>query len=162
MLKKNGFGLLEIVIAASIVSASLFALVSASHAAFQAVDKSLKQKRAELLAEEGVEAVKILRDSGWAANIDPLTSGTTYYPSFNSQTNTWSLTTTNPGAIDSIFTRTIVFSDVYRRNSDQDIVDISSGDPKTIDSGTLLITSLVTWEGKEAKILTYITNIFQN
>lgn len=162
MWNKKGFGLIEIVVASAIVSISLFALIGASHAAFRAVDKSLMQKRAEFLAEEGVEAVKVLRDSGWSTYIDPLVSGTTYYPLFNSSTNTWSLSTTNPGAIDGIFTRTIVFGDIYRRNSDQDIIDISDPSPKTIDSGTMLVTSRVTWEAKEVKILTYVTNIFQN
>lgn len=159
---QKGFGLVEIVVASAIVSVSLFALIGASQASFKAVDDSLMRRRAEFLAEEGIEAVKILRDSGWAANIDPLTSGTTYYPSFNSSTNTWALITTNPGAVDGIFTRTITFSDVYRKNSDQDIVDVAAPDPKTLDPGTLLVVSTASWEGKEAEIRTYITNIFQN
>lgn len=160
MVKNRGFGLMEIVVAASIVSVSLFALIGASQASFKAVDDSLMRRRAEFLAEEGIEAVKILRDNGWAASIDPLTAGTTYYPSFNSSTNTWSLITANPGAVDGIFTRTIIFSDVYRKNSDQDIVDISAPDPKTLDPGTLLVTSLVSWGGKQVEIKTYIADIF--
>lgn len=162
MRNKNGFGLIEIVVASAIVSISLFALIGASKASFQAVDKSLMQKRAEFLAEEGIEVVKILRDASWSTYIDPLISGTTYYSSFNPSTNTWSLSTVNPGAVDGIFTRTIVASDVYRRNSDSDIVDISSPDPKTVDSGTILVTSRITWESKDVEILTYVTNIFQN
>ena len=162
MTKNRGFGLVEIVVAAAIVSVSLFALIGASHASFRAIDDSLMKRRAEFLAEEGIEAIKILRDNGWAANIDPTTSGTTYYPSFNSSTNTWSLTTSNPGAVDGIFTRTIIFSDVYRKNSDQDIVDVSAPDPKTIDPETLLVTSNVSWENKNAEIKTYITDIFNN
>ena len=162
MVSKKGFGLIEIVVAAAIVSISLFALINASKASFQAIDASLMQKRAEFLSEEGVEALKIMRDSGWTANISSLSSGTTYYPRFDASTNSWSLSTTDPGAIDGIFTRTITLSGVYRRNSDQDNVDVSSSDPKTIDAGTKLITSSVTWEGKEAEIMTYLTNIFQN
>lgn len=159
-MKNHGFGLIEIIVAASIVSVSLFALIGASRASFKAVDDSLMRRRAEFLAEEGIETVKILRDAGWAAYIDPLVSGTAYYPSFNSSTNTWSLSTTNPGAIDGIFTRTLIFSDVYRKNSDQDIVDISASDPKTLDPGTLLVTSTASWEGKEAEIRTYVADIF--
>lgn len=161
-INKKGFGLVEIVVAAAIVSVSLFALIGASHASFKAVDDSLMRRRAEFLAEESIEAVKILRDSGWTAYIDPLLSGTTYYPSFNAATGSWSLITNNPGAIDGIFNRTLIFADVYRKNSDQDIVDISAPDPKTIDPGTLLVISAVSWEGKQAEIRTYITNIFQN
>lgn len=159
---QKGFGLIEIVVAAAIVSVSLFALIGVSRASFKAVDDSLMRRRAEFLAEEGIEAVKILRDNGWAASIDPLTSGTTYYPSFNSSTNTWSFSTSDPGAIDGIFTRTIVFSDVYRKNSDQDIVDVLAPDPKTFDPGTLLVLSDVAWENKTVEISTYVTNIFQN
>ena len=161
---KRGFGLVEIVVATGVISISLFSLITAAIFAFRSVDQSFFKARAEFLAREGVEAVRVLRDTSWSLHIDPLLSGTAYYIDFASSDNTWSIGTTNPGIIDGIFTRTIVFEDVYRRDSDYDIVPISSSDPKTLDLGTKKVTAQISWLDGDAhmEISTYITNLFQN
>lgn len=156
--KYRGFGLVEIIIAVAIVSISLFALSNASNLAFTLIDESTRETRASFLLEEGVEAVRILRDSGWSANIAPLTSGTGYYPIF--ATN-WTLASTDPGPIDGIFTRTITLENVLRDGND----DIApTGTP---DLDTKKVTVSVSWNGprgntKTRSIATYITNLLEN
>ncbi len=162
--KFYGFGLVEVIIAIAIVSISLFALSNAANLAFLFVDESTREGRAAFLLEEGAEAVRTLRDVSWTQKIAPLTSGNTYYPVFNVS---WNLATTDPGAIEGIFTRTAVFEDVYRRNSDDDIVDAGAADPKTLDPGTKKVTIYVLWKKSGNKtttrsLSTYITNLFQN
>lgn len=160
---REGFGLTEIVVAAGVISVSLFSLITVALYSSRSIDESFFKARAEFLAREGLEVVKIVRDSGWSANIGPLSSGTEYYADFTVSSNSWSLRTTDPGLIDGEFRRTIVFEDVYRRDSDHDIVPASSPDPKTLDTGTKKVTATVSWAtGASISISTYITNLFQN
>lgn len=163
--KNRGFGLLEILISVAILSASLIALTATSQISFRLMKNSLERAQASLLVEEGVEVVRILRDIGWSVHIASRTVGTTYYPTFSTTTGTWALAVTAPPSISNLFTRTIIFGDVYRRDSDSEIVAESSTDPKTLDPGTKHIISRVAWGSAMAKnieIETYITNMFQN
>lgn len=158
------FGLVEIIIAIAIISISLFALSNAANLAFLFIEETTREGRVSFLLEEGLEAVRILRDLSWAENIAPLASDTPYYPIFNVG---WSLVGSDPGPIDGIFTRSVIFEDVYRRDSDYDIVDIGAPDPKTLDPETKKVTASVTWVSTNNKIstrtlATYITNLFQN
>jgi len=160
---KKGFGLIEIIIASAIISASLVALAGVSQLAFRVILENTREKRAGFLAEENLEVVRILRDLSWSSNVAPRASEVTYYPVFDSALSTWSLSSTPPGLIDGMFLQTLVFGDVYRRNSDDDIVASTSPDSKTLDLDTKLVTSRVLWEeGKEVELITYITNMFDN
>lgn len=155
--KKNsrtGFGLIEIVVAVAIISISFFALAGVSQIALRVVHKSTEETRANFLLEEGIEIVRLLRDETWTGNIDSLSVSTVYYPVYNTGLNEWQLSTTNPGAIDGIFTRTISFANVYRRDSDDDIVDPASPDPKTVDGGTREVTITVSWGSTEVVSIT--------
>ncbi len=108
--------------------------------------------------------MRILRDRGWTENIAPPLSGTPYYPVFSIN---WKLVVDDPGPVDGVFTRTIIFGDVYRRNSDDDIVDVSSPDEKTLDPNIKKATVTVTWKAadgtdRQETMSTYFANIFQN
>ena len=142
---EDGFGLVEIVVATGIIAVTFFALAGVSQIAFRVVRESTEDARANFLLEESVEAIRSLRDASWDSNIAPLTSGTIYYPVYNSAQQGWTLQITNPGLIEGLFTRTAIFEDVYRRNSDDDIVDVAAPDPKTLDSGTHRVTAHVGW-----------------
>lgn len=159
---RHGFGLAEIVVAVSVITLSMFAASQAVRSSSALLRQSVANEKAVLLTEEGMEVVRLLRDISWSANITPLAPSTTYYPTFSG--NAWSLSTTNPGAIDGQFTRTVAVSDVYRRNSDDDIVDPSFAGAKTIDPGTQKITVQVSWSGGQfsKQLITYLTDIFQN
>ena len=160
----RGFGLIEILVAAAIISASFISLIAIANSSFRLVSGNVYRVQAEFLAEEGVEAVRILRDESWSGNLSGVLEGTIYYPIFNILTSTWSITETDPGPIDDIFSRVLLFGDVYRRDSDDDIVALSSPDTKTLDVGTKLVTSRVSWNdgAKQVEFVTYITNMFQN
>ena len=153
-----GFTIIEVLIACAIISVTTFALISASVRGIQLSDRALKQTQASILLEEGAEVVKVIRDNSWAT-VSGFTLDTNYYFTFDTGTNTWSLGTTPTSTIDSIFTRTVVFSSVERDGSD-DIV--ASGG--TIDPRTKKITVTVSWpqSGSTAsKVLTfYISDIF--
>ncbi len=113
-----GFSILEIVVACSIILVSVFSIMSLAQKSVQFSRLSLNQTQASFLLEEGAEAVKSIRDSGWT-NISALTSGLTYYLAWNG--NAWSLSTTNDTPTGQ-FTRTVVLNDVYRSDDTQDII----------------------------------------
>lgn len=137
--------MIEIIIATGVIGITFFALIGVAQIAFRVVRESTEDSRANFLLEEGIEAVRALRDASWDASIAPLISGTVYYPVYDPTQQGWALQTADPGLIDGLFSRTIVFGGVYRRNSDDDIVDVSSPDPKTLDAGTRLITVRLGW-----------------
>lgn len=155
--QKSGFGLVEIIIGVAIISASLFSLAAVSQISLRLAQTSRQNIKAGFLLEEGVEAVKFLRDAGWDTNIASLTAGVPYYLNFNG--TSWESTYVN-SYIDGVFERSFVIEDVYRDAND-DIAE--SGD---FDLNTKKISVFVSWEtptGTMTKsISTYITNIFNN
>jgi hypothetical protein len=120
--------------------------------------------QATYIMEEGVEAIRYLRDGGYSSNINTLISGVPYYLLFDG--SNWSTTITS-SLIDNKFDRTITIADVYRRDSDDDIVDILSSDPKTLDGSTVQATVKVMWDGlgiaqEEISSIIYLTDFFNN
>ena len=153
--KKSGFTLVEVLVACVIISTTIIALMSATSKGIDLSTRSLRQVEANMLMEEGVEATKSIRDTSWTT-ISGLTLNTNYYLSF---TNAWTLSTTQSAQIDGIFTRTIVFSQVYRDSND----DISSSG--TPDIGIKKVNVTVNWKssggGTNSKnIIFYLANIF--
>lgn len=142
----GGFGILEFLIAAAIISGSLIALAGASQIAFRVVNDGVNRYDASLIAEEGLEVVRLLRDESWSENIDPALYDIAYFPTFNASSTTWMLASDDPGLIDNRFKRIVVFDEVYRRDIDDDIIDEESADQKTLDTGTRKVTSRVLWE----------------
>ncbi len=113
--------------------------------------------QASFLAEEGIEAVKFMRDSGWSANIAPLVSGTLYTLTFNNVA--WGVSV-DYAFIDNRFDRRISVENVYRDGSGN---IASSG---SLDPNTKKILSTVSWQNDTAtttrQITTYVSNIFNN
>lgn len=162
----KGFGLVEVLVASVIIGTALVALAAAGQLAFRSISKSAEQLQARFLAEEGLEVVRIMRDESWSDNIASREIDVAYYPVFATSTSDWSLTDTEQPLIDNTFERTVIFDEVYRRDSDDDIVPASSADEKTIDQGTRKVTSRVLWEQAtgtmSVEVETYITNLFGN
>ena len=160
----QGFGLLEIIISAALISASLFSLAYMTKTALRATTESFFNAKASYLAEEALEAARFIRDKGWSANIDPLISGSVYYPVFSA--GGWAASSTSPGPIDGIFERQMVFEDVYRSIADDSIVPSDSAEPKYLDTGIVKVTADILWiKGSSAatssvELITYIANIF--
>lgn len=155
----KGMGLLEIVIGTSIISISMIGLIFTFNFFIRAGFENTEKIQAIYLLEEATEVLRYMRDGSWNDNIAPLLKNTPYYLLLDS--SAWEATTT-ASFIDNIFDRTILVSDVYRRDSDSDIVASTTPDSKTIDTNIVQITAKVAWDDKEVEAITYLTNIFNN
>ena len=137
-LQQTGFMMIEVLVAASIITVSILAAMIVAQKAIYVSRQALHSTQAAFLLEEGAENTRIARDNAWS-NVAPLNSSEQV----------------------GIFTRTVVASNVNRDNTSKDIV--TSGG--TIDAGTKLITVTVSWpEGGVAVTKTlrfYISNIFE-
>ena len=153
--KSKGVGLVEIVIVLAVVGVGFLAIISFLIFSRGVTFQVARSTEATALAEEAIEAVRGMRDEGWASNIAPLTSGATYYPVVAA--DKWTLSTTNPGPISNLYTRTVVVENVGRDGND-DIV--SSGGVN--DPNTRKVTATVSWtestQSKQVVLTTYITN----
>lgn len=150
-------GLIEIVLVVGVISTSFFAIGQLGFLSMKASKDLAVKAQALAVAEEGIEAVRTIRDAGWTANIDSLTFGSTYYVATSS--GQWILTATDPGLIANAYARTVVIDNVSRDINDEIVTAGGTDDP-----GTKKVTVTVTW-GSPAKTLdlvTYITNILKN
>ena len=109
--KKRGFSLVEVLVACAIISLTIISLMSAAAKSIELSYRALKQVQASLLIEEGVEAVKSIRDNNWDT-ISVLDLDTEHYLSFDINTNKWSLSVDPTVPIDEVFTRKVIFSSV--------------------------------------------------
>ena len=153
--KSKGVGLVEILIVLAVVGVGFLAIISFLIFSRGVTFQVARSTEATTLAEEAIEAVRGMRDEGWTANIAPLTSGTTYYPVVTA--DKWTLSTTNPGPISNLYTRTVVVEDVGRDGNDNIVA--SGGTP---DPNTKKVTATVSWteatQNKQVVLTTYITN----
>ena len=136
----RGISLVEVILGVSLIMLSLVGLAGAYSFYLKAGLKNTENLQASLLLQEGVEAAVLMRDSAWS-NLSSLASGKWYYLEWNG--STW-VSTTTATTTDGYFTRTFKLDDVYRRNADKDIVPSDSGDPKSIDANTKMLTVRVT------------------
>lgn len=152
----KAFSLVEVIVAAAIVLLIGVAFTGSLSKTISLSNRALRTAQSTALLEEGAEAVKTIRDNNWAT-IAGLTVGTTYYLSYNTTTDIWSLTTT-PSVIDNIFTRTIVLSSV-NRNATDDIAVSGTLDPKT---KLVTVTTTFTSDGMTVtkSLPFYISDIF--
>lgn len=152
---EEGFGVVEIIVAISIISIALFAISEVSVIYLKQNILNKKTLKASYLAEEALEAVRSVRDQGWSANIASLSMGSTYYPVISS--NKWTLTATNPGFIDSIYARTVVVDNASRDANDNIVTSGGTNDPDTKK-----VTATISWESKSTTLTTYITDLYNN
>lgn len=158
---KRGFSLVEVIIGTALILISLTGLVAGYSFYLKAGLKNTDALKAAFLLEEGAEAVTLLRDDGWSA-LSSLTAGVPYYLSWSG--TKWTATSTAT-TTDALFMRTVTLDEVYRRNSDKDIVASSSPDAKTLDANTRKLTVRVSWgtapSVEERQAVTYLTNLFE-
>lgn len=155
----KGFTIIEIILGISMLSVSLLSITTYYKKVLDVSQDTTRHIQSGFLLEEGIESVKLFRDKGWATNIAPLSTTTTYYFYWNG--TIWSPTTT-PQVVENVFTRSFVVSDVTRDGSD----NISSSG--TYDSGTKKVTVSVAWTTKGGRKTatdtaeTYIMDLFSN
>lgn len=153
----KGFGLVEAVVAVSIAAFSILAVwkVYTSFLKLSISNPSLFQS--SFLAEEGIEAMKFMRDSGWSANIEALSTSVPYALVFDG--SAWKATSTL-ALIDGKYDRRVMLHDVYR-DASGNIASSGSFDP-----GTRKVTVTVSWRKGSAtttkEVITYVSKIFDN
>ena len=154
---KGGFALLEALIAAALLTVVLAGAIGALLITSQTGTGNGARIEATYMADEGIEAVRLMRDSGWSANIASHTTDTTFYLEWDG--TTWVATDTNT-YIDGAFERALVLSDVYRDGSQQ---IAASG---SLESDARRVTVTVSWRENDAtstrSLSAYITNLFDN
>ncbi len=157
----NGMSLIEVIVASAIIVASVVSIMGAYGGLTSLSLKNTPKIQAAMLLEEGAEALKIMRDSGWTANINPLVNGTTYRFTWDNTASRWKATT-SVALIDSTFDRTFVTTAVYRDLTTYDVVS-SSCSNCSIDTGTRKVTISVSWlsdTGTTTKSVdTYVYNL---
>lgn len=153
-----GLTLVEVLIAASIILVFLLALFGVHNLYLKTAFSNGEVIKAAGLAEEGLEAMRFLRNSSWDTNIASLALDTDYNLVFDA--GSWQAVTSNI-LIDNLFERKVRLSAVYRDASGE---IVSSGG--TLDPDTVLVVSTVSWPSGGATttktISTYLTNIFDD
>lgn len=164
--KNKGIGLVEILIVTAVLGVGLLAVISFLIYSRGVTFQVARTTEATTLVEEGIEAVRSMRDVSWQTeiinNLDTATPET-YYPVISGVTpnDKWTLTTTDPGVLNNLYTRKVIVEDVGRDGND-DIVS-SGGMP---DDNTKKVTATVTWtengRNKQVQLVAYITNLLGN
>ncbi len=155
--KKAGFGMVEMIVGSAVLATALLG-ISTFFQSTLSVSNTIKSSiQGDYLLEEGIEAVKLLRDTNYTNNLKTLAVGVDHY--FLWTGTTWATTTTNT-FVDGQFERKFTVANVNRDSTD-DIATVG-----TYDADTKLVTVSVAWNEKGAtttrSIATYVTNIFDN
>lgn len=150
----KGSSLVEVVVVAAVLGAVAAAFFGSYSALSRFHQKNMLSIKGGLLAEEGLEALRLIKDNGWS-NLSSLPSGVSRYLALGM--SAWSVTTT-PEVVDGAFYRSFKVFPASRDASD-DIV--SSGG--AVDPDTLLLESSVSWDWRGStttvKYQTYVTNL---
>lgn len=156
---QRGVGLVEAIVVISIASVAFAALLSSAVFFLRGGLSSADRAQALYLLEEGVEAVRFLRDQGYSIHITPLIGSGTLY--LTPTTGGFEATSTSALELGQ-YTRSFTLTRVYRRVSDNDIVPSTSSDPKAIDPDTALLSVTVSWAESSIDTQTYVTNLYDN
>lgn len=152
---KKGIGAIEIIIGAAIISLVLLGVGVAFNNSLKASRIINKRVQANFLAQEGIEALRMMRDNGWQ-NISGLSDGNNYYFSWSG--SSWATSTQNV-FIDGTFERKLTVLNAYRDGND----DIAQSG--TLDPNTKKATISVSWRDglstTTESISVYLINIFE-
>lgn len=159
--KNKGSLLIEVLVATSIISTSVIAAVGVfgtmSHLAYRNTAKI----QASFLADEGIEAMKTLRNASWDSNIKDLTLGKKYYLYWAN--HSWNINASTT-LVDGTFSRYFTLGDVYRDSSFNIVASTTAGASVDTDMRDMVIQ--VEWSddsGTSSKsIQTYLYNLFLN
>ena len=164
MIKKiqnKGISLVEVVMGTAIILAITVGFVSISITFIKSTSNSIYNTKAVFLSEEGIEAMKTLRDLSWNSNIANLSVNTNYYIYFDNVNNLWKITTNPQPFIEGLFERKISIQNVPRDGSGR----IGLG---TNDLNTRLVSVSLSWFDRNLRATTtdtmksYLMNLFDN
>ena len=155
--KKNGYGLVEIVVGSAIIATVLASAVFAVTEIRRLDERTTFTIRANYLLLEAVDVIKIFRDNSWTTEVATLSLDTPYYLVWES--STWNATTSQ-NVIDGTFYRTVTLSAVNRDGNDN-IASVG-----TLDTGTLKVTATAAWSFANSTTTktfeTYVTDLYGN
>ncbi len=156
----SGFALLEIVVGAAIIFISTFALMLTASSMTRINANTYREVKAAFLLEEGIEALRFIRDDGWG-NLATIPLDTDYFISFDAINSKWATTTTEE-LIDGEHYRRFVVSEVLRDVSDDITLDTFLGTP---DTDILRFTIRVEWQNSSGatstrEAISYLSNFF--
>lgn len=155
----RGVSLLEAVIATAIISVSVFGIVSVFQYLSSHAIENTRDLQAQYLAQEGIEALRLMRDDSWSSRIAPLSDTTTYSLEYASSSDIWKSTTT-PQTTEDGFTRTFTVDEVQRDSNDDIVESGGSNDPDTRKFNVVVEWGSATSTRREVNI--YLTNIHDN
>lgn len=152
---QHGFGLIEVVISTALASLVLFAFLQVETISVRLLRTEKDNVEATLIAQEGLEAVRSVRDESWTNNIgwrtDISSPSLPYYPVV--ENGKWKLATSSPGLVNGKYNRYVIFEKVMRNGSDQIVASGGTDDP-----GTKKITVRATTTQTAAILTSYLTN----
>ncbi len=135
----SAFSLVEVLISASIIGVSIIAILNA-YTFFIKNEIGINKKIQVIYSlEEGIEAMRHIRDKGWT-NISGLSTTTTYYLSLSTQSGIADWQTTTTRQVSNNIERKITVANVYRDANSYDIS--ATGTP---DTNTEKITVSIIW-----------------
>ena len=152
----RGFGVIEVLIGLTIISIVIAAAFSISTRSLQVRALSVDNVQASLLLQEGAEAVRLIRDSGWATT-SALALGMPYSLAWNGVM--WAPAAPD-GLIDGFFDRRFSLSSISRDSGHR---IVTSGG--TVDPDGRLVTLSVSWKPYYGATTTrrtsfYLLNLF--
>lgn len=107
--QKQGFGLIEVLISATIIAIMLGALISVGRMGLSSTQHLLARSQATFLAQEGLELARQTRDTAWTDG-----NGDTYWDGFGNNGSTSILNIINNNNGGSPVNGWFVFTDHYR------------------------------------------------
>ncbi|MEX0930595.1 MAG: hypothetical protein WDZ79_02860 [Candidatus Paceibacterota bacterium] len=157
--KSNGVSFIEIIIATSIILLVVTGVVASY--SFWITEHSISTDRVvnAMLLEEGMEAVRSIRDRDWS-EFAALSTSDTHYLAFATTTSEWTVVA-DPEWIDGSYKRWFEVADVSRDGNDK--ITESGG---TTDQNTRKVTISATWNDSSGtttrNVSSYFTNLFEN
>jgi len=159
--RNKGSLLIEVLIATAIIATSILASLGVLGTMARLQYRNTARIQASFLADEGIEAVKTLRNASWNTNIKNLTLGSKYYLYWNN--HTWNINASTT-LIDGQFLRYFQLYNVYRDASFNIVASTTGG--ATIDTDMREMIMSIDWKdeaGTSSKSIdTYLYNLFAN
>jgi len=159
--RNKGSLLIEVLIATAIIATSILASLGVLGTMARLQYRNTARIQASFLADEGIEAVKTLRNASWNTNIKNLTLGSKYYLYWNN--HAWNINASTT-LIDGQFLRYFQLYNVYRDASFNIVASTTGG--ATIDTDMREMIMSIDWKdeaGTSSKSIdTYLYNLFAN
>jgi len=161
---KRGISVIEILVVIAIIGVALVSILSLTTLSLKASILIKETTQASILAQEMIEAIRNFRDGiDWNNDdvenkydgLGVINTGVAYHPEKSIDVPPkWMLI--QGEEIVNGFSREVVFENVSRDPTTDDIEDIYN--PTNDDSDTKKVIVTVSWKDKEVQIITYFTN----